>query len=530
MLTLLAKDFKLIFAGGKAGKSRILSYAVNALLLVLAVAVETFIFLMILTKLKTYNNALLAFLTIFLVVISLLMIVVCTAQAKKLLFGEKDVELLTSYPVSNSQIILSKIIFLFLLQVVTGLLFAYPVIVSYGILFNRTKWFYYIGLFYPVLAFPFECGVALLLVYPVKLLGDFLKKHQIAQFVFSVAVLFALCWLYSRVLDIFVSLIASNNFNALFNSESIEGMISARRFMVPVNWLVDVFFMGRTDEILQYLCVALGVFAAGLAVSVAAFNFFRRVRFNPAKRRREYAYKLRSVRAALVKKECALLFKDSANMFTFTGLLIVQPFLVYLVVSSINTIFSSGILYYYVAILPNFLPVIDILLVMLMSLTVSQGANTYIGGEGKNIRLMKSLPVGVYTQLVIKVALPLVISAASVVVTYLVLCIFGVITAGTMLFGLLMTLLVHVVFSVISLYEELKIRHNRQRSYFLSSTISYVLPIVYSVAMIVLSYFGLNIYAVYAIGIGIAVVSGLPCFIGIRGRVCRLFDELEVVN
>ena len=53
--------------------------------------------------------------TLFLLVISVLLIVFLIFQAKKLFFNEKDIEQLTSYPVSNSQLVLSKLLLLFLL-------------------------------------------------------------------------------------------------------------------------------------------------------------------------------------------------------------------------------------------------------------------------------------------------------------------------------------------------------------------------------------------------------------------------------
>lgn len=530
MLALLYKDFKLIFASGKVGKWRIISYIINVLLIALFIAIETFIVSNILSKLSSYLNAPLAFLSIALFIISVLMIFLCLTQAKKLFFNEKDVDNLVKFPVKNWQVVLSKLLFLFLLQYVMGLMFTYPVIASYAVIFNRGKTLYYFGLFYPVLAFPFECGVALILVYPFKLLSDFLKKHSIVQFIVAAVVIFGLCWLYSRVLNVFVTLVASNNFDSILNASSIAGMINARKFMVPVTWLVDLFFSGGTGGMVVYVMVALGVFMLGLVLCVVTFNYLRNVRFDFGKKDKKFSFKPNTKGRALLKKEFTLLFKDSENLFSFTGLLVVQPFLIYLIVSSLNTIFTSGIFAYYVAILPNFLPIIDMLLVILISLIIGQGANSYISNEKKNIRLIKILPVNIFLQLSIKVFLPFAFVIFSVFVSYIVLLSLGVISVWTALFGFLITLIIHCIFSVISLYEELKIRHNRERNYFISSTFSYMLPIVYSMAMIMASYFGLSIFAVYAIGLAVVIASGLPWVIKFKSRVLRLFDELEVVN
>ena len=70
MLALLAKDFKLIFASGLDLKRRIISTIFSAIVLLGVVAVETFIFSTILTKIKDYNQAPIAFLTLFLFIVS----------------------------------------------------------------------------------------------------------------------------------------------------------------------------------------------------------------------------------------------------------------------------------------------------------------------------------------------------------------------------------------------------------------------------------------------------------------------------
>ena len=80
-------------------------------------------------------------------------------------------------------------------------------------------------------------------------------------------------------------------------------------------------------------------------------------------------------------KELVLLFKDSNNIFSYAGLLIVQPFLLYLVVSALNGVFSSGTFAYYLIALPYFLPVLDIVLIMLFTVIINSGANNYISKQ-----------------------------------------------------------------------------------------------------------------------------------------------------
>ncbi|MBR7140846.1 MAG: hypothetical protein IKD03_01765, partial [Clostridia bacterium] len=110
MLTLLVKDFKLMFIKEKSVSKRIVSAIFSLLFLAAFLVVEIFLFTAILNKIKNYTGAAPAFMTLFLFVISVLMIIMSVFQAKKLFFDEKDIEQLSSYPVTNSQIILSKLL------------------------------------------------------------------------------------------------------------------------------------------------------------------------------------------------------------------------------------------------------------------------------------------------------------------------------------------------------------------------------------------------------------------------------------
>ena len=66
MLTLLAKDFKLIFARKDSLKKTILSLIFSALAIIAVIAIETYVFTVIMDKLKSFYQAPISFLTLFL--------------------------------------------------------------------------------------------------------------------------------------------------------------------------------------------------------------------------------------------------------------------------------------------------------------------------------------------------------------------------------------------------------------------------------------------------------------------------------
>lgn len=530
MLNLLYKDFKLMFRQDKKLSKRIISAIFSLIFLGAFIAIEVYLFTTLISKTNKFKNASMTFMSLFLFIISIMLIIAGVIRANKLFFNDKDIEQLSVHPVSNGSIIFSKLIFLFIMHYATSVMFIYPLFVAYGRMESKGLMFYYLGLFYPLLSFIFEIGVSLILVYPYWLLKKFLNKHLIIKFISTLVILFIGCYLYASVLNIFIEFIAGGSINLLFTTERINKLIAFEKYQVPINFLVDVFIQKRTIALFPYIAIALGVFIIGATITVFAFNYVRNISVFNKHKPKEKEMKFTSVKKALIKKEITLLTKNSDYTLSFTGLLIVQPFLAYMVIKALNTIFTRGVFAYYISIVPNFIPLIDILILMLFSVIIAQGANQYIQMEKATIKVMKTIPVKYSTQLIIKFMIPLILSFGSLLVSLLVLLITKIFVFNTFIFGLILTTSLLIVFDIVSLKEELSIRNKKPRSTYLSSLYAYVLPILYFVVCAGFSYFGLSIYIAYAIGLIVFGVSAIPIIIYLLKNMNSLFMDLDVVN
>ena len=530
MLNLLAKDFKLLFSAQGGIKKKLMSMLGAILMAGFVVGIEWFLFSTILGKIQKFNGASGPFLTLFLFIISCLMIFMDMLQANRLFFNQKDIEQLTRRPVSNAQIITSKLVFLFFTHYFTTLLLVYPILLAYGNMMGKMLAYYYLGLFYPVLSFLFEAGMALLLVYPYKLATDFLKKHTLLQFALALVLIVGACVVYNYVLGLFMELVVNNNINAIFTVESIESLKNLRTYLVPINMLADVFAHSMTGRLIPYFGMAGGIFVCGISIVIFAFNYLRSVAIQakPGKVKDELNITYPTV--ALLKKEIFLLFKDSHNIFSFTGLLIVQPFLVYIIVNSMNSVFYAGIFAYYLSLFPSIVLLIDVLIVMMFTLIINQGATTFIQTEKGNVRLMKILPVDPIMQLFIKVLVPFALSAASLLITVIVLLATKEVDWMTAIFMLLLTLILLAIFDVVSLKEEMKIGNNRPRSTLLSTFYSYFLPVAFFAAAVLSGVLGSPLWLSYVVGLLVFAALAAPHFIKLPSRIEALFLDLEMVN
>ncbi len=530
MLNLIIKDFKLMFGGRGSAAKRALGIIIKIIFTAALVATETFLFTAILDKISDYKGAPRAFMVLFLLAVSVFMTVSAVFKAKKLFFDESDIKQLSIHPISNSTQVLSKLVFLFLVHYATSFLFVYPLFLAYGLMLEKMIMFYYVALFYPAASFVFEVGLALVFVYPVWYLLQYLKKHVIFEFTLAVVLLLLLSWVYSEVLTVFVGLVSNNELSTLFSAESISSIIDFERYLVPINILADIFISGARSALTTYLAIAGGVFVLGLTVTIITFNRVKNVSVDIKPAAAKKVHKTHSVTSALVKKELALITRNPDYVYSYSGLLVVQPLLLYLIVMAMNTIFSSGTFLYYTSLFPNFVTIIDVFLVMMFTVIISGGANQYISMEEKTIKNLKTMPVGYKKQIYIKLLIPFTLSSISLFVSVAVLFISGTFSIMTAFFAFLISEALLLVFDLVSLSEELKIRHAKPRSVFLSAATSYILPFIYVVVSMLLSYSGFDISLLYVSGILILLMIGIPCFIVVNRKMGDWFLELEAIN
>ena len=529
MLNLLKKDFHLFFPDYGYLRKKIASSLFIAIIMAMFIAIEVFVFSTILNKIKIYNNAAPAFFSIFLFVVVILLTIAAIVNASKLFFNEQDFHQMMIYPISNVKKIVTKLVFLFIFQYALNVAFAFPLFISYGIILNISSSFYFVMLIYPILSFLFEAGVAMLLVYPYKMISSFLKNHLLIQFIVMLILLAGGIYLYGNFLTLFMSLVSNNQMEQLFTTTFITWLTNLGNNLFPTNFLVHFFVSFDVGAFFIYLGIVIAIFALGLTlVSIFYTHFSQSIQ----KSRHGFQKEMHiySPIISLIRKEIILLFKDSNYIFSSTGLLLVQPFLSYLICSAMSTVFMRGTFAYYIIMIPNFLPLVNISFLVLITIIINKGANQYITMEQNNIRLLKSLPIKPTTQLLIKVAIPFCLSFIFSLFSFLTLYLTGVIDGYTFLIGFVVNTILLFVVDVISLYEELKVHKNGSKNTLLSTIYSYLLILIFFVTSVVLSYFYIDTTIVFLVSILVLMVLTLPFLICIRSRATRLFNALEVTN
>ncbi|HBN00250.1 MAG TPA: hypothetical protein DD384_03325, partial [Firmicutes bacterium] len=75
-----------------------------------------------------------------------------------------------------------------------------------------------------------------------------------------------------------------------------------------------------------------------------------------------------------------------------------------------------------------------------------------------------------------------------------------------------------------------KIKRGKPRNFLLSTLYSYLLPFLFFLLSMLMAYYQVNVYLIYAAGFLLILLSSLPFVIRLKSRVSDLFLELEVIN
>lgn len=493
------------------------------------VAILLFMLISVLRKIIIYEHAKESYMSLCLFIISVVLMLSFTIRANKLFFNKNDIELTSKFPINNRDIIISKLVLLFGYYYVVCFLFTYPLFIAYGIIIKAPIWFYFITLLYPMCTFFFDMGISLILLCPYTFIKNKLKTHFVMRFICYLVILSLATYLYSKVLTVYVNLVAGGNVLNIFTQEVINSFYKFMKFELPASPFINVFVVQKYIYMI-FVIVNILVFVLGVFVSTIFYKHNKNVLIVQKPKTVKDNYKQESIKKALVKKEFSILTKNDNYIISFVCLLLIQPFLAYLIIRSLNLIFRTGAFSYYISLVPNFITLLDILLLILFTLIINQGATNYIQMEEKTITIMKMIPVKYKIQLLIKMIIPFTLSFISFFITALVLLIAKGISVEIFFVSLILVTISLFIYDSICLYEELRIRSNKPRNTFTSNLYSYFLPFAFFIVSVVLACLGLNIYTIYVLATILMILMGIYFIIDTFKNMEKNFILIESVR
>ncbi|MBE5736748.1 MAG: hypothetical protein E7356_05315 [Clostridiales bacterium] len=335
----------------------------------------------------------------------------------KVLFQNKDNELLMSMPVHPQQVFVSKILLSYIQELIVNACITLPLMISIGLLggFNV---YYYVMLPVLVVLLPIlPTATALLMSIPVLYIIKFFQKHSIVSTILILATVVVCVILYSRLLSAF-----AESFNIV--SKQIETVIGINISVSKIGnanafYLLlaeSVIFVKSIYKILIYILTSAVVFV--IAYYVVKPFFFKIAMSNletSTNAYKEGKYRKRSQFASLLYNECLNVFRSPGIIFEYFLFTILMPFVVVvydnlllgLVVNQSGQLMINGA---------------HLLIVAVFATLSNIYSASAISREGANFYILKSTPVGYYTQTAAKIVFNAIFSLGAIVITGIVAC------------------------------------------------------------------------------------------------------------
>lgn len=536
MLIDLINKERLINGTGKRKISRIfLDLLFKAIFAGLFIALECFIYIQLDKKIEKYSAyGTFDFLVFFIFIMFVIAIISSLFMARKALFNKDDASIMLVLPVSNEEIILSKVLFIYARQVLLSLIIATPLLISYGALRGFFPQYYVISIIYPLFISILVVAIALTFVVPFEYLYEFIKRHDLIQFILACIVVIVLCFIYKYVLELFLTALNDSTFGGAFSQEFIDGLHNARFYLVPINNLLDSFANGNStlSAVLIFVGSVIIFSLLGINISSYFFNKFNRIDFAKAskvKKRKGFSLKVSKSFTSLLKKETYLLFKDSSYIFSYTSLLIMMPFLSFVVVSSLNAIIYQN-LKIFLNMFPELTNAISLTLILLFMGVINSSATLSISREGKALEIIKYIPIDPFKQILAKLIIPTLLSSCSLLISEIVLISTGSITVSVFFSSLIIGLALIIASNLLGVYLDMYDLSNKHKfkTKYLINIISIIYPLIILFIMFLMSFLDVPGFAIYLVIVIISLVLLIPLFIKIKRRICKGFYSMEV--
>lgn len=529
--SLIAKEINITSIGSKFKKENLLNTIIELVLYVGFIAIEVYLFHMLSSKLNSYVGVARALLTIFLTIISAVLIVVMTTQARKSIFSVEDANIMLTKPIKPMDNILSKILFIYAKNVFFNFCVAFPILVSYVINVGAPVYLVAICLLYPFIASCFETGFACILSLPLQKTTLVLKRVGILQVVFSIAIIFGFCYLYSHVLNLFMVLVKDGNIETIFTNDTLEILKKVGEFCIPARFFVPMF-EGKAVWILVMLAISIVIFVLGVALgSVFYLKFIKDEKESRDGQKKKFK-PTKSVVKALFVKEFKLIF-SSNSVFSFAGLLFMQPILTFAIVKAINVIFKSGVFSFLSSMFTFLVPIVGVLFVTLFSVIINTSSSFILQKEGySGIKICKLIPVAYKQQVFIKMIVPFVSSVLSLLVTVIVLVAFKELGVVNGVLSFFLALVLEIIMEMVCVSAEFRNKSKGEGSSLAAvvEIVSIAVPLVLVAFIGVLAYVGLNFYIAFAIPLALALVVAVVYGILFAKNINKNFILLETRN
>lgn len=493
---------------------------------------EWFIFSSIDEKVNKYSlKASYSFLLMFLFAIVVFSIISSAIRARSTLFSKKDARITLTLPISSETLVIAKMLYIYIKEVLITFILSSPILFSYGISRGYAPYFYIFTIFYPFIICLFTVSFSLIFVIIFEYAYRLIKLSSLVQFLLAGVLVIGVCYLYQFVLQMFLNALNDSSIGGMFSHSFISMLEKITQGFFPITPLFNCLILRENvfSNIMIFIGILMITLVTGVFIASGVYAKYSKssivLRISKNKERKS---KIESIFFALLKKEFVLLFKERANIFSYTALLIMAPFLSYVVISSMQLILYKNmefVLIYF----PELINGLNLGLILLFVGVINSSASLSISREEKALQIMKYIPVSPFKQIMVKILCPFVFSSLSLIIALIVLLTTNSITFITFIIALIIGLILIYSNNVLGILWDMRDKGNRKFSLkFLNAFLGIGFPFLIVMIHLILSAAFLEAIFIYMIEIGLSLILLTLSFYKIKKRMLKAFIEMEV--
>jgi hypothetical protein len=343
----------------------------------------------------------------------------------KQLYQSKDNQIYLKLPVTKEQVFLSKIIYLYIRQLMIALIFLFITAGVYGLVETDITIYYYVRLFLIACIIPFlSLIIASLLSIPVSFIQGYLKKNRVLLIVSLIIVIGLFFVVYIQFINIVLSFInlTSGSTSPVIDPEVINQLRKSTDGLTLSNIFYNLLM--NQDFILNSLIIitVLGVLMAGVYY-VLKFFYFRVL--NKENERIDVEIKnnikRNSPAHAVFQKEIKTMTRNPDYAFQAVVLNILMPMFIFL---TIRLTHSAG----EATVGKEIVPGITLLTILIYILLTNSFQGMIISREKEAHFITRIIPIKILKQLFAKIAFGYILNLTMIITTMLIVTSFGYIT------------------------------------------------------------------------------------------------------
>lgn len=359
-------------------------------------------------------------LSFFIVVIQITLLIYSITNLQKLVLHNKDKAMLAYMPVSKWQIYSAKAIKCLIDLFVFSTVISVPVFIAFGYSFGLGIKYYLLALFsafiMPILPF----GVANLLLVPFMALSNFLRNKGVLKLIISIVLTIVLFYVY-------IKLVFNVANTLLLKTETTENILETltdltKNKYLASTWLAEFVVLSNFKTLLMIFVVSVLCFLSGALLSACTYkNIFNRalVEKNAAKVIKTKTQKRNAFKTYFVT-EVKDIFRNSSHAYTYFGMAIAMPMLVY---SCGKFMLSFAV----ERIGENIIFGTTLLVVLIFISIICSPTSAFISKEGESFWILKTNPRGIKFPLFAKSVVGIATAVSSLIFTLVLLVTTGLI-------------------------------------------------------------------------------------------------------